>query len=45
MNNFYVATSNFLLPEGGPDFEAGAGGLFISRSNTAGTPERFYQIR
>jgi sugar lactone lactonase YvrE len=45
MKDFYVATSNFWLPEGDPDFQAGAGGLFVTRNEIAGTPERFYQIR
>ena len=45
MRDFYVATSNFWLPDGDPDIDAGAGGLFMGRSEVAGTPERFYIIR
>jgi sugar lactone lactonase YvrE len=45
MKDFYVATSKFWLPENDPDFEVGAGGLFVARSEISGTPERFYRIR
>ncbi len=45
MKDFYVSTSNFWLTDGDPDFETGAGGLFVARSEIAGTPERFYLIR
>lgn len=45
MRDFYVATSKFWLPENDPDFEAGAGGLFVARSDIPGTPECFYRIR
>lgn len=45
MKDFYVATSKFWLPEGDPDFDAGAGGLFKAKSDLAGTPEHFYIIR
>lgn len=40
--DFYVATSRFWLPDGDPDFEAGAGGLFVARSEIPGLPEHFY---
>ncbi len=45
MKDFYVATSRFWLADGDPDFDAGAGGIFMARSEIAGTPERFYKIR
>ena len=41
--DFYVATSNFWLQDTDPDFEAGAGGLFVARNAIAGSPERFYK--
>jgi sugar lactone lactonase YvrE len=42
MCDLYVATSKFWLPEGDQDFETGAGGIFLTRSETAGLPEHFY---
>ncbi len=42
MKDLYVATSKFWLPDDDPDFEAGAGGLFVARSEIPGLPERFY---
>lgn len=43
MKDFYVATSNFWLPEGDEDIAAGAGGLFMARSEVAGRPEYLYK--
>jgi sugar lactone lactonase YvrE len=43
MRDLYVATSKFWLPEGDPDFGAGAGGIYLTRSDVAGRPEHFYQ--
>ena len=45
MTDLYVATSKFWLPEGDPDFEAGAGGIFLAKSEIPGVPEHFYTIR
>ena len=42
MRDLYVATSKFWLPEGDPDFAAGAGGIFLTRNAVAGLPEHFY---
>jgi sugar lactone lactonase YvrE len=43
MKDFYVATSNFWLPERDPDFDAGAGGIFMAKSDIPGLPEHFYK--
>jgi sugar lactone lactonase YvrE len=43
LRDFYVATSKFWLPEGDPDFEAGAGGIFKTRVDVPGLPEHFYK--
>jgi sugar lactone lactonase YvrE len=43
MRDLYVATSRFWLPEGDSDFEAGAGGIFKTRSDIPGLPERIYR--
>lgn len=43
MKDFYVATSNFWLPDGDADFAAGAGGIFMARSEVAGRPEYFFK--
>jgi sugar lactone lactonase YvrE len=43
MKDFYVTTSNFWLPEADPDFEAGAGGIFMAKSEIPGLPEHFYK--
>jgi len=45
LKDFYVATSNFWIPENDPDLEVGAGGLFVARNDISGTPERYYKIR
>ena len=45
MQDFYVATSLFWLPEGDADFAAGAGGIFKAHSDTPGCPEHFYKDR
>jgi sugar lactone lactonase YvrE len=45
MKDFYVATSRFWLPDGDSDLEAGAGGLFVARSEIPGRPEHFYHDR
>ena len=36
LRDFYVATSKFWLPEGDPDFSAGAGGIFRTRTDVPG---------
>jgi sugar lactone lactonase YvrE len=41
--DLYVATSKFWLAEGDPDFLAGAGGIFRTRCETPGLPERIYK--
>jgi sugar lactone lactonase YvrE len=43
MKDFYVTTSNFWLPDADPDFEAGAGGIFLAKSEISGLPEHFYK--
>lgn len=43
MQDFYVATSLFWLPEGDPDFTAGAGGIFKAQSSIPGRPEFFFK--
>jgi sugar lactone lactonase YvrE len=43
MQDFYVATSKFWLPDGDPDFEAGAGGIYKTRNEVPGLPEHFYK--
>jgi sugar lactone lactonase YvrE len=43
LRDLFVATSRFWLPDGDPDFEAGAGGIFRTRSDTPGLPERIYR--
>lgn len=40
--DLYVATSKFWLPDGDPDFETGAGGIFVGRNEVPGLPERIY---
>jgi len=45
MQDFYVATSLFWLPEGDPDFSAGAGGIFMAQSKIPGCPEKFFKDR
>lgn len=42
LRDLYVATSKFWLPDGDPDFEAGAGGIFRTRNDVPGQPERIY---
>lgn len=44
MKDFYVATSKFWLPDGDPDYAAGAGGIFKARVEVAGSPEHFYKV-
>jgi sugar lactone lactonase YvrE len=43
MNDFYVATSKFWLPDGDDDYAAGAGGIFRSQMGIPGIPEHFYK--
>jgi len=43
MQDFYVATSSYWLPEGDPDLAAGAGGIFRAHSEIPGVPEHFYK--
>jgi sugar lactone lactonase YvrE len=45
LKDFYVTTSNFWLPDGDPDFKAGAGGIFKSQNEIPGKPENFYKIK
>ncbi len=42
MQDLYVATSRFWLPDGDPDFNAGAGGLYVARSEIPGLPAHFF---
>jgi len=44
MRDFFVATSTFGLADDDPDMRAGAGGVFLSRSQIPGKPEKFYTI-
>jgi len=44
MRDFFVTTSTFSLADDDPDMSAGAGGVFLSRSEIPGKPENFYTI-
>jgi sugar lactone lactonase YvrE len=44
MKDYYVATSKFWLPDGDPDFDVGAGGIFKARVDIAGNADYFYKI-
>lgn len=42
--DFYVTTSKFWLPDGDPDYAAGAGGIFMARSEIAGNLDYYYKV-
>lgn len=44
MKDLYIATSKFWLPDGDPDYDAGAGGIFKARTEIAGNPDYFYKV-
>ena len=44
MRDFFVTTSTFGLADNDADLSAGAGGVFLSRSQIPGKPENFYTI-
>ncbi len=44
MKDLYVATSKFWLPDGDPDYAAGAGSVFKARTTVAGNRDYFYKI-